>query len=112
MPMSSDSTYPDHEPQALVLNERGIEEGFIAKLRDLKYIDRPDIRDRAALENNFRDKFEALNRVRLTDGEFARLLDGIAELGQVTMYGKAAHRAPTAFFNVVCGICAPSVSTM
>jgi cysteine desulfurase family protein (TIGR01976 family) len=31
---------------------------------------------------------------------FARLLDGIAGLGQVTMYGKAARRAPTAFFNV------------
>ena len=31
---------------------------------------------------------------------FARLLDGIAELGQVTLYGKAARRAPTAFFNV------------
>ena len=31
---------------------------------------------------------------------FARLLDGIAELSKVTMYGKAARRAPTAFFNV------------
>jgi type I restriction enzyme R subunit len=37
----------------------------------------PDIRDRAALEKNFREKFEALNRVRLTDAEFARLLDEI-----------------------------------
>jgi type I site-specific restriction-modification system R (restriction) subunit len=27
--------------------------------------------------SNFREKFEALNRVRLTDGEFARLLDEI-----------------------------------
>jgi type I restriction enzyme R subunit len=36
---------------------------------------RPDIRDRAALEQNFREKFEALNRVKLTDTEFARLLD-------------------------------------
>lgn len=44
-------------------------------LSDLKYIYRPDIRDRAALEQNFREKFEALNRVTLTDGEFARLLD-------------------------------------
>ncbi|MFA5203230.1 MAG: type I restriction endonuclease subunit R, partial [Lentisphaeria bacterium] len=35
----------------------------------------PDIRDRAALESNFRQKFETLNRVRLTDGEFHRLLD-------------------------------------
>ena len=31
---------------------------------------------------------------------FARLLDGLAELGDVTLYGKAARRAPTAFFNV------------
>jgi selenocysteine lyase/cysteine desulfurase len=31
---------------------------------------------------------------------FARLLDGIARLGDVTVYGKAARRAPTAFFNV------------
>lgn len=44
-------------------------------LSDLKYVYRPDIRDRAALEQNFREKFEALNRVMLTDGEFTRLLD-------------------------------------
>ena len=31
---------------------------------------------------------------------FARLLDGLAKLGDVTLYGKAARRAPTAFFNV------------
>ena len=31
---------------------------------------------------------------------FARLLDGFASVGPVTLYGKAAHRAPTAFFNV------------
>jgi type I restriction enzyme R subunit len=75
--MPPDSKYPPHEPQALVLNEQGIEEGFIEKLRALKYTDRPDIRDRAALEANFRQKFEALNRVTLTDGEFARLLEEI-----------------------------------
>ena len=66
-------TAPDSEPFAL--NEAGIEDAFIAKLRDLKYTDRPDIRDRASLEANFRQKFETLNRVRLTDAEFARLLD-------------------------------------
>ena len=33
-------------------------------------------------------------------GLFARLLGGLAELEQVTLYGKAAHRAPTAFFSV------------
>ncbi|WP_419594388.1 type I restriction endonuclease, partial [Thiolapillus sp.] len=34
-------------------------------------------RDREALEQNFREKFEALNRINLTDAEFARLLEGI-----------------------------------
>lgn len=75
MPTSSDSNYPPATPQALELNEQAIENAFIAKLRDLKYTHRPDIRDRATLEANFRQKFEALNRVRLTDGEFQRLLD-------------------------------------
>jgi len=31
---------------------------------------------------------------------FARLLDGLAAMGKVTLYGKAALRAPTAFFSV------------
>jgi cysteine desulfurase family protein (TIGR01976 family) len=31
---------------------------------------------------------------------FARLLDGLAGMGHVTLYGKAARRAPTAFFAV------------
>ncbi|MBB5467176.1 type I restriction enzyme R subunit [Paraburkholderia sp. CI2] len=57
--------------------ESQIEQDFIAKLGELKYTPRPDIRDRAAFEKNFREKFEALNRVRLTDTEFARLLDEI-----------------------------------
>ncbi|CAH0231490.1 type I restriction endonuclease subunit R [Pseudomonas brassicacearum] len=59
------------------MSEQRIEQGFIDKLVELKYTYRPDIRDRTSLERNFRDKFEALNRVRLTDGEFARLLDEI-----------------------------------
>ncbi len=60
-----------------VVKEEHIEYGFIGKLQNLKYEYRADIRDRAALEKNFRDKFEALNRVKLTDAEFARLLDEI-----------------------------------
>ena len=59
------------------MSEQKIEQGFIDKLVELKYTYRPDITDRASLERNFRDKFEALNRVRLTDAEFARLLDEI-----------------------------------
>ena len=57
--------------------ERQLEEQFIQKLQTQKYDYRPDIRDRDALERNFREKFEALNRVRLTDAEFERLLDEI-----------------------------------
>jgi type I restriction enzyme R subunit len=57
--------------------ESQIEQDFLAKLGDLKYAYRQDIRDRAALERNFREKFEALNRVHLTDGEFSRLLEEI-----------------------------------
>ncbi len=57
--------------------ERDLEDSLIAKLRDLKYEYRPDIRDRSKLEENFREKFELLNRVTLTDGEFQRLLEEI-----------------------------------
>ncbi len=59
------------------MSEQIIEQGFIDKLVELKYTYRPDITDRVSLEQNFRDKFEALNRVRLTNGEFSRLLDEI-----------------------------------
>ena len=62
---------------AMTTPERELEELLVEKLRDLKYEYRPDIRDRAALEENFREKFEALNRVTLTEGEFQRLLDEI-----------------------------------
>jgi type I restriction enzyme, R subunit len=58
-------------------SERQLEEQLVQSLRDLKYDHRADIRDRAALERNFREKFQALNRVELTDGEFQRLLDEI-----------------------------------
>ncbi|MGQ0528964.1 MAG: type I restriction endonuclease subunit R [Panacagrimonas sp.] len=61
--------------EPLVVKEQDIETALIEKLRDLKYTERPDIRDRASLEANFRQKFEALNRVKLTDAEFKRLLD-------------------------------------
>jgi len=54
-----------------------MEDAFLRRLESLKYVHRPDIRDRAALESNFRQKFEELNRVRLTDAEFSRLLDEI-----------------------------------
>ena len=59
------------------MTEQELEQALIGKLTDLKYIHRPDIRDRAAHEANFRDHFQTLNRVTLTDGEFKRLLDEI-----------------------------------
>ncbi len=59
------------------VSERQLEDELIDKLEGLKYVYRPDIQDRASLEQNFREKFEALNRVKLTDAEFQRLLDEI-----------------------------------
>ncbi len=76
MSTSSTISYPLTSPsKPLTVREQDIEDAFIAKLRNLKYVYRSDIHDRAALEQNFRKKFEALNRVTLTDGEFQRLLD-------------------------------------
>ncbi|KLD80109.1 hypothetical protein ACFOPN_21485 [Xanthomonas hyacinthi] len=48
------------------IRESAIEQELIAKLDELKYTLRPDIRDRKSLECNFLDKFDALNRVYLT----------------------------------------------
>jgi type I restriction enzyme R subunit len=78
MPTPSNFTYaPPSDFPSSVLREDGVESGFIGTLQGLKYEYRSDITDRASLERNFREKFESLNRVRLTDAEFARLLDEI-----------------------------------
>ncbi len=61
----------------MLATESQIEKDLIQKLVELKYAYRPDIRDRESLEANFRQKFEALNRVNLTNAEFARLRDEI-----------------------------------
>jgi type I restriction enzyme R subunit len=61
----------------MITPESHIEQSLVDRLVALKYEYRTDIRDRATLEANFRRKFEALNRVTLTDGEFKRLLDEI-----------------------------------
>ena len=53
--------------------ESQIEEQFIEKLKELKYTYCKDICDKNSLERNFREKFESLNRVKLTDNEFERL---------------------------------------
>jgi type I restriction enzyme, R subunit len=61
----------------MTLSEKTIEAMLIDELRNLKYIHRDDITDRASLENNFRKHFQELNRVNLTDSEFQRLLEQI-----------------------------------
>lgn len=57
--------------------EHQIEESLIKQLTELKYSYRTDIVDRKTLEQNFRTKFEALNRVRLSDNEFLKLREDI-----------------------------------
>ncbi|WP_286744882.1 type I restriction endonuclease subunit R [Roseivirga sp. UBA1976] len=59
--------------------ESQIETHLIEQLQGLKYTYRPDITDRKSLEQNFKTKFEALNRVRLSEGEFLRLREEIIE---------------------------------
>jgi type I restriction enzyme R subunit len=63
-----------NEQQNHSAKEADIEYGLVGKLQYLKYTYRPDIRDRSALELNFRQKFELLNSVKLTDAEFDKLL--------------------------------------
>lgn len=58
-------------------SEKEIETSFIEKLKDLKYIYRDDIKDKISLESNFRNHFQKLNKVNLSDSEFARLRDSI-----------------------------------
>ena len=53
------------------------EENLIKQLVDLKYVYRSDIIDRKTLEQNFKTKFEELNRVRLSESEFLRLREEI-----------------------------------
>lgn len=57
--------------------ENDIEQQLIEQLKGLKYIHRPDIVDRKTLEQNFKSKFETLNRVHLSDSEFLRLREEI-----------------------------------
>ena len=60
-----------------MIKESQIEENLIKQLTELKYNYRSDIVDRKTLEQNFKAKFEALNRVNLSDNEFLRLRDEI-----------------------------------
>ncbi len=61
-----------------MIKENQIEINLVTQLtEELKYNYRPDIVDRKTLEQNFKSKFESLNRVHLTESEFLRLRDEI-----------------------------------
>jgi type I restriction enzyme, R subunit len=61
----------------MTTSECELEKELISKLKELKYAYREDIHDRATLEANFREKFQQLNCVKLSDEEFTRLLEEI-----------------------------------
>jgi type I restriction enzyme, R subunit len=65
-----------------------IEQELISNLVNLKYSHRENIRDRSGLESNFREKFEYLNQVKLTDDEFERLF---AEIVTADVFMNAAR---------------------
>ena len=77
MPPSKVSYQSRANSHSGVLREGDLEDQFIDKLVALKYTLRTDISTRADLEANFREKFQRLNAVTLTDSELARLLDQI-----------------------------------
>jgi len=56
-----------------------IEEKLINQLKEPQYTYHPDITDRKTLEDNFKAKFEAFNRVNLSENEFLRLCEEIIE---------------------------------
>ena len=58
----------------MIQSEAQLEQQFLEKLQEMKYTYRIDIRNLDALENNFRQKFERLNFVSLSDDEFRKLL--------------------------------------
>jgi type I restriction enzyme, R subunit len=61
----------------MTTSECELEKELISKRKELKYAYREDIHDRATLEANFREKFQQLNCVKLSDEEFTRLLEEI-----------------------------------
>ena len=74
------------------MQEKNIEDEFVQKLVDLKYIFRTDITSLDALEKNFRERFDELNQVKLTDKEFGRLLEQIVSRDVFTSAGTLRNR--------------------
>lgn len=58
----------------MIQSEAQLELQFLEKLQEMKYVYRSDIRDLDTLERNFRQKFERLNFVSLSDDEFRKLI--------------------------------------
>jgi len=58
----------------MIQSEAQLEQQFLEKLQEMKYTYRSDIRNLDSLEKNFRQKFERLNFVSLSDDEFRKLL--------------------------------------
>lgn len=65
-------------------SEKQIEVSLLSKLKGLKYTYRDDIRDKVSLEANFKEHFERLNKVNLSDSEFARLRDEVVNADTFT----------------------------
>ena len=63
--------------EAMIQREAKLEQQFIEQLQELNYIYRNEIHNQESLRNNFREKFERLNFVHLSDHEFERLLGEI-----------------------------------
>lgn len=58
----------------MIPSEAQIEQQFLNKLKEMNYTYRSDIRNLDALERNFRQKFERMNFVTLSDDEFRKLI--------------------------------------
>src|SRR5699024_1390364 len=61
------------------IKEQDIEDKLIGKLGELKYSYREDIRDKAALHDNFRGQFNAINHVETNGAGFGRPLGGLIQ---------------------------------
>lgn len=79
------------------MKENHLEKQLIEQLQELKYIYREDIRTQQSLENNFRKKFEELNKVNLSDAEFSKLLSEI--VNSDTFKSAKLLRSPATFMR-------------